>query len=378
MNKQASDVFQKSPGRDALLSLVVLCRNEREYIADCIKSIVDFDRPSGFEIEVLVVDGMSTDGTRIILQQLAAENPEIKILDNAQKTTPCAFNVAIEHSRGAYMLIFSSHARYSKNYLTESLATAKRTGAANAGGVFITQQNGTGYGASIVQALTTHKFGVGSSFRTDMREGPADTVSYGCYRTEIFQRIGRFDERLVRAQDYELNCRIRKAGGMIWKNPKIQVFYFNQKSVVAFFKKQILLEAPYNVYMWYLAPYAFSPRHAITGVFAAGVLGGVALSPFSGWIALPFISIMSLYFLLGFGASIQQAIRYRRVGHVFSLPICFFLYHFIHGLGLLAGVTKTLLGIAPVQKLKEPWKGAGFFRIDIAKLDLCDMRVPSN
>jgi glycosyltransferase involved in cell wall biosynthesis len=344
------------------LSLIVLCRNEKEHIQECLQSILSFQRPAGYEIEILVVDGMSDDGTRDILFQLSGDHPEIRILDNPKRTTPCAFNVAIASSRGAYLLIFSSHAQYSKNYLTESIATAERTGAVNVGGVFITQQNGATYGASLVQALTTHKFGVGSSFRTDMTEGPADTVSYGCYRREIFEQIGRFDERLIRAQDYEFNSRIRRAGGLIWKNPRIQVFYFNQKTVGAFLKKQFLLEAPYNAYMWYLAPYSFALRHGVTGVFAGGVMVGLLLALVAPWLAWSFAAVMVLYAVLALASGAQQAIRYRHPMHVLCLPICFFLYHFIHGLGIFWGLIRLVTHTAPVQRNTEPWPGAGFRR----------------
>lgn len=346
------------PGPSHLLSLLVLCRNEAEHIEGCLKSILDFDRPPGYALEVLVIDGMSTDGTRDVLAALASKHLEIRVLDNPKRTTPCAFNVAIANSRGDFLIIFSSHAQYSRSYLVESIETAKRTGAVNVGGVFITMQNGSTYAASVVQALTTHKFGVGSSFRTNMTEGPADTVSYGCYRREVFDQVGLFDERLVRAQDYEFNSRIRRAGGLIWKNPRIQVFYFNQKTVSSFLKKQFLLDAPYNAYMWYLAPYAFAPRHAITAVFATGVLGGLALSPLTKWIALPFAAVIALYFALGIGAAIQQAWRYRSPRHVVVLPVGFFLYHFIHGLGILGGLVRLLTRTAPVQKKSEPWPGA--------------------
>ena len=344
------------------LSLIVLCRNEKNYIEDCLNSILNFERPPGYDVEILVIDGVSNDGTYDILTRFARENPEIKVLTNTKRTTPCAFNIAIQNSRGEYFIIFSSHAKYSSSYLVESVATAERTGAVNAGGVFITQQNGTTYGASLVQALTTHKFGVGSSFRTDMNEGPADTVSYGCYRREIFDQVGLFDERLIRAQDYEMNRRIKIAGGKIWKNPRIQVYYYNQKSVWAFLKKQFLLEAPYNAYMWYLAPYAFAPRHAVTGVFAVGVIVGITLSLLMHWVACVYLSIMLFYALLAVASALQQAVRYRQPLHVVCLPFCFFLYHFVHGLGILSGLLRLATRTAPVQIINEPWPGAGRLR----------------
>lgn len=348
--------------RKKIVTAVVLCRNEVDYIERCIRSIASFDKPDDVDCEILVVDGLSEDGTKDILAKLQMEFRQVRVVSNPQKTTPCAFNTAIRESRGELLLIFSSHAEYSKNYLLESIETIDRTGAANAGGVFITQQNGDSYGASVVQALTTHKFGVGSSFRTDMNECEADTVSYGCYRRSVFDKVGFFDERLARAQDYEMNARIRRDGGMIWKNPRIQVYYYNQKSVFKFLQKQIVWEAPYNAYMWYLAPYTFTPRHAITGVFSFGVLAGGGVALCVPWIAWPYVMVMALYVLLSVGAAAQQAIRYKKVMHVVVLPMCFFLYHFLHGVGIWWGLFRLVTGSAPVQKIREPWKGAGRFR----------------
>ena len=229
--------------------------------------------------------------------------------------------------------------------------------------MFATQSRGTHYQARLVQALITHPFGVGDAgFRTDAGEGKADTVPYGCFRRDLFDRIGYFDERLVRAQDYEMNRRIIESGGEIWRNPRIQVKYFPQPDFKSFITKQIRFEAPYNAYMWYLAPYAFAARHAITGLFAAGVISGLVLSFFFTWIRVAFIAVMALYFLLAAGSAIHQAIRYREIRHAFTLPFGFFLYHFLHGTGVLYGLAKLATDTAPVQTTREPWPGAGRFR----------------
>jgi hypothetical protein len=111
-----------------------------------------------------------------------------------------------------------------------------------------------------------------------------------------------------------------------------------------------------------VAPYAFAPRHAITGFFAAGVLGGLALGPLTAWIKLPFLAVLALYAILAFFSASQQAIRYHAPLHALLLPCCFFLYHFLHGLGVLWGVLRLTTGTAPVQKTDEPWPGAGRYR----------------
>ena len=198
-----------------------------------------------------------------------------------------------------------------------------------------------------------------SGFRTGVKEGPTDTVPFALYRRELFKKVGLFDERLIRAQDYEFNRRVKAAGGTVWLNPEIQSVYYNQESFCEFLRKQICLEAPYNVYLWYLAPHAFALRHGVTGCFALGVIGGLILSPSFDWIRWIFSGVMLLYGLLAVGAGLQQAVRYREPRHAVCLPIAFFLFHFFHGLGVLCGLLRLVTGTAPVQKTSEPWPGAG-------------------
>jgi len=164
------------------------------------------------------------------------------------------------------------------------------------------------------------------------------------------KKIGYFNEKLIRCQDYEFNCRIRKTNGLVWINPNAIAKYKNKKSLFSFYKKQTLLEAPYNAYMWYIAPYTFTYRHAITGIFSTGVIGGIVLATFYPIIRIIFLSVMILYFLLALFSAVQQAIRYKKPLHILTLPICFFLYHFSHGLGIFSGLVRLAIGTAPVQK----------------------------
>lgn len=306
------------------------------------------------------MDGRSSDNTRAIAESFAVKHPEVRVLENPGVIQSTAVNLALRAARGNWIMRLDAHAEYPPDYLVLCYDSAMRSGADNVGGIFITCPGGSGYSAQLVQALTTHKFGVGDSgFRTGAKEDWADTVPYGFYRREVFDKLGLLDERLVRAQDYEFNRRIIASGGRILRNPKIQIQYFNQPTVSKFLVKQIAKEAPYNAYLWYVAPYAFAPRHAITGVFAAGLIGGLLLAPFSAWIAWPFGSIMGVYGLLALLASVQQSIRYRQPFHILVLPVCFFLYHSIHGLGVLLGLAKLAIRAAPVQSKSEPWPGAG-------------------
>jgi succinoglycan biosynthesis protein ExoA len=339
---------------------IIPCRNEEKYIERCLDSILGFTLPDDVEIEILVLDGQSTDRTRELVNLTAARDKRVRWVENPGVTQSCAMNLGIGLARSDWIMRLDAHTVYQSDYLLRCHETAVRTGASNVGGLCITQCGGTGYQAELVQALTTHKFGVGDSgFRTGASEGMRDTVPFGFFRREIFTQIGFFDERLIRAQDYEFNRRIGASGRVVWLNPLIQSQYYNQPTLRAFYRKQLLHEAPYNAYLWYLAPYAFAPRHAITGVFALGVLGGLTLSPLTPWIAWPFAGVMSLYALLAVLSALQQAVRYRHPLHALVLPFCFFGFHFLHGLGVLGGLIRLITGTAPVQKGREPWPGAG-------------------
>ena len=345
------------------VSILIPCYQERNFIRSCLESVQAFTLPEGTSIEILVIDGMSTDGTREIIAEMATRDPRIRLIDNPQRNQSPGLNLGIAAARGDFLMRLDAHSVYPADYLALTLETALRTGADNTGGVVATLRRGEGYQAALVQALTTHKFGVGDSgFRTDAAEGAADTVPYGCFRRDVFARVGKFDERLLRAQDYEMNRRITAAGGTVWMNPRIQVRYYQQPDLPSFIRKQVAHEAPYNAYLWYLAPYAFTPRHAITGVFAFGVLAGIALSPFSSFVRWAFTAVMALYFALAIASGIQQAIRYREPRHVLFAPIGFFLYHFLHGIGVLVGLARLATGTAPVQGKPEPWPGAGRFK----------------
>jgi glycosyltransferase involved in cell wall biosynthesis len=345
------------------LTIVIPCYQERDFIQGCLQSVLAFELPLNSDAEIFVVDGMSTDGTRSIVESMCRQYPQIRMLDNPGRIQSKAMNLAIAAAQGEFIVRLDAHSTYPTDYVLQCVETAKRTGADNVGGLFITQARGSGYHASLVQALTTHPFGVGDAgFRVDASEGVADTVPYGCFRRDIFEQIGAYDERLVRAQDYEINRRITRMGGRVWLNPAIRVLYFQQPDLVSFYRKQIEKEAPYNAYLWYVAPYAFALRHAITAFFAAGVLGGILLSPFNSAVRWTFLAVMGLYATLAILSAVQQAVRYRRPLHILALPACFFLYHFLHGLGVLYGLFRLATGTAPVQRVREPWPGAGRLR----------------
>jgi glycosyltransferase involved in cell wall biosynthesis len=346
---------------DPIVSVIIPVRNEARFVDRCLRSIFASDPVPG-GMEVVVVDGMSEDGTRQILAEWSLRQPSLCVLDNPQRIVPTAMNIGIRAARGQWIIRIDAHSEYPADYLKRCLETSQRTGTDNVGGSVVTMPGGQNAQGRLVQALTTHRFGVGNSgFRIGAPAGKADTVPFGCYRREVFDRIGLYDERLVRNQDYELNARLRMAGGSIWHDPKLRIRYYNQGTLRGLLR-QALVTGQWNPWMWYVAPYSFAWRHAAPAVFVSGLFGALMLlsvAPLLGWLALG--AALVPYFAANVMASFQQSKRY--APWMFPcLPFLFGAYHVAYGLGELWGICLLGLRRAPVQRIGEPWPGAGAYR----------------
>lgn len=342
------------------VTIVIPCRNEVAFIERCLASVFAFPEiPGGYE--VLVVDGMSTDGTREILARLSGEHPALRVLDNPAHIVPTAMNIGIRAARGELIVRLDAHSEYPPDYLDRSVATSDQTGAELVGGVVVTLARDDSAQARLVQAISTHGFGVGNSdFRLGAKPGPSDTVPYGCYRRDVFDRIGYFDERLRRSEDYELNRRLATAGGRIWLDPSMRIQYYNQATLRGLLR-QATFTGTWNPWRWYIAPYCFTPRHTIPAIFVLILAITAILSPISIVARGGLAAILGIYIPLAIFSGCQQA---RRYGWWMApiLPFLFLVYHICYGAGILNGVVRILLHIAPIQKKAEPWPGADRFR----------------
>jgi succinoglycan biosynthesis protein ExoA len=339
------------------VSVIIPCRNEAPFLDACLASIRQ-QQLGDLTIEILVIDGGSTDGTREMLQEWQAREPRLRVLDNPKGLTPVALNLGLARAQAPIVIRMDAHSLYPPDYVTESVRTLQQVDADNVGGLFITQARHDGFGARLVQAVSTHRFGVGNAeYRLGHSGGYVDTVPYGCYHREVFERLGGFDERLRRNQDYEFNQRLRASGGKIWLNPRIRVLYFNQASPYGLLK-QALLTAQWNVWTWYVASYALSWRHTIPGLFSVFVLAGGVVSLAWALAAYAYWLVLALYGLLALVAAVQQCARYRDPRLALALPPTFVAYHLTYGLGTLLGLAKLLTGCSPVGKQTRPWQGA--------------------
>ena len=214
------------------VSIVVPCRNEKHYIAECLDSILACDYPPD-RLEVLVLDGMSDDGTRQVLDGYSAGRALIRVLDNRQRVTPVALNLAIRAAGGDVIVRMDAHVVYPKNYVSRLVAALDEFGADNVGAVLRTlPANQSPMGRAIAIGMS-HPFGVGTSYFRIGTDQPrwVDTIAFFCVRRETFDRVGLFDEELIRHQDGEFNARLIGAGGRILLIPDIVSYYYARSTL---------------------------------------------------------------------------------------------------------------------------------------------------
>ena len=326
-----------------LVSAIIPCRNEERYIARCLESILANDYPRE-KLEIFVVNGMSEDRTREIIEELAKRYNFVRLLDNPRKITPISMNLAIRQAKGDVIIKMDAHTIYEKDYISKCVRYLGEYGADNVGGILITCPGEDRFVARAIAICLSHPFGVGDSyFRIGTKEPRwVDTVSFGCYKREVFDKVGLYDERLARSQDLELNLRLKRAGGKILLVPIIVGRYYAQSSFGAF--------AKYNFWngFWVLHPLqygcrAFSWRHLVPFIFVLSLTLSAALSfVFSPFFWL-FLSILGSYSMANIYWSIAIAARDKDARSLLLMPIVFAALHLGYGFGSLYGLLNVLM-----------------------------------
>jgi GT2 family glycosyltransferase len=219
-----------------LLSAIIPCRNERRHIEICVRSILGQERPHG-GMEVIIVDGLSDDGTREILETLSKEHTELRVVDNPRRVTPCAMNAGIREARGQYIAILGAHCNYASDYLRVCAALLDEHPEAGCVGGPIVSVGKSLFGQAVAVAMS-HPVGIGNArHRHPDFEGYAEGACFPVFRREIFERVGLYDEMLVRNQDDELNYRFTKQGGKVFLSPRARATYFVRETVTSLFRQ---------------------------------------------------------------------------------------------------------------------------------------------
>jgi succinoglycan biosynthesis protein ExoA len=326
---------------DSLVSLIVIARNEEAFIGRCLESIVAGTYPQN-RVEVLVVDGMSEDRTPEVVRDYAARHASIRLLPNPKRHATAAFNIGIKAARGDVLMFLGAHSVYAPEYVERCVRGLLRSGADNVGGVLrIVPRDDTLMGAAIA-LVSGSGFGSGDAYTKRGAAGPrfVDTVFGGCYRREVFDRIGLFDERLTRSQDFDFNVRLRQAGGRILLDPEIVSTYFVRSDLKEFWRHN-LDDGFWTFYPLRYGRRTFTLRHLIPPLFVAALSGSVLLAPFVRPLGLVAGGVLGAYVLATLAASAAIAVRHRRAALMAVLPVAFAARHVGHGAGALAGIVRA-------------------------------------
>lgn len=294
------------------ISFVVAARNEETTIESCVRSLLSQHYPAD-RIQVAVVDGRSTDNTREIVADLAREDSRVQLLDNPERTAPYAFNIGIAGTTGALISLQSAHGTASTDYASVLVSAFQNTGAALVGGRVVTVpgDRATPMGAAIARAMSS-PLGIGSArFRYSERAGWVDTAYPGAYRRELFDRIGGFDESLVRNQDDELHLRARRAGYPMWFEPQLRSTYRPRPRLTA-------LWSQYSQYGWWRSVTLLkhwrvtSPRHLVPAALVAGLTGAPLLAAivprprYRRWLRLLWSGGLGAWLAILFTAAVRE------------------------------------------------------------------------
>lgn len=321
------------------VSVVMPILNEEEHLAEAVGRVLDQEYPG--DIEVVVALGPSTDRTQQIADELAASDKRIIIVPNPTGKTPAGLNVAISTARYDVIARVDGHGALNPGYIRRSVELLTETGADNVGGVMAAE--GKRPLQQAVACAYRSRLGLGAStFHQGGKAGAADTVYLGVFRRSALERVGGFDETLYRAQDWELNYRIRKTGGLIWFSPDLSVTYRPRSSIGAvakqFFhtgqwRREVVRRHPETASKRYLAPPV-----AVLAIALGTILGIIGLA--AGWPILLIGFLAPVCYILGIlvGSAIEG--RYLPVRALAWLPLVCMTMHMSWGTGFLLGLKR--------------------------------------
>jgi len=321
-----------------LVSIVLPCRNEEKYVETCIESLIN-NQSEDLQLEILVVDGMSTDKTIDKLQPYLEKYPFIKLLHNPEKTAPFAMNLGIGCAKGDFVVRVDAHTLYPVNYVSTLITKLIELDADNVGALIktdvLTKTNKT----LAIKEVLSNRFGVGNAFfRIGVdRITEVDTVPFGCYRKEVFLKYGLYDTRLTRNQDIELNKRIIRGGRKIYLLPDLECTYYARETFSAIAKNN------YSNGLWNILTVKYtskisslSIRHFVPLCFILSLIVPPLLSIF--YFPLIWFSVVSLLFYICFIKIICIPVACRKKLSFFYLLWSFTTLHFSYGAGSLVGI----------------------------------------
>jgi succinoglycan biosynthesis protein ExoA len=332
--------------RRPIVSAVLAVRNEERHIEAVLNSLLQ-QEASEFELEIIIVDGDSSDSTQQITERIAAEDPRVKLAINKQRKTPHAFNLGIQEARGEYVCILGAHTTYAKNYIATCLEELKLKGACGCSGREFTRPGGDGLQARLVALALGHPFGTSTGSMRTRGAGFADSIPYPVFLKSALVEVGGYDTQLHRNQDNDLCQKLRARSHKLYITDKTSCEYFVSADVVSL-SRYAFRTGFWNFISLKINPSSMAIRHFVPGAFVAVVFLSLMASQISMnaageigvWLRILPLLVGAIYVAASIAAACHVSARERSV-EALLMPLVFFVLHFSYGLGTLTAIVSN-------------------------------------
>jgi len=318
------------------VSIIVPCYNEQSTIRLLLEAVGEQTYPRA-EMEVIVADGLSTDGTRHAIAAFQRDVPDlrVRVVENSKRSIPSALNRAIEASRGEIIVRMDGHSKPYPDYIANCITAHQAGRGDNVGGVWEIHPGAETWIAKSIAVAAAHPLGVGDAlYRHAKQAAEVDTVPFGSFRRALIERVGFFDESLLTNEDYEFNARVRKSGGKIWLDPSIRSVYFARSTLLELVRQYWR----YGFWKWRMLrryPDTLRWRQALPPFFVLSLVALFLLSVFIPFAGILLVAELFLYFSIMILAGLHAALRRQRAYLILGLPLAIFAMHLAWGSGFL-------------------------------------------
>jgi glycosyltransferase involved in cell wall biosynthesis len=324
------------------VSVIVPCYNEQRTIFDLLAALHAQTYPRE-ELEVVIADGLSTDGTREVVSAFQQDHPDlrVKLVDNPQRIIPAGLNVALSVAEGEIIVRMDAHTIPARDYVAQCVRALDAGLGDNIGGIWLIRPGGEGWISQAIALAAAHPLGVGDAhYRVSRQAREVDTVPFGAFYRRTIERIGLFNENLLTNEDYEFNVRLRKAGGKVWLDPQIRSEYI-ARSTLSELARQYWRYGYWKAKMLSLYPHSVRWRQLLAPLFVAllVVLGiGSAFSPLARFLLALQVGIYALVLL---AAGLQVSLRERSPRLILGVPLAMMIMHLSWGAAFLWSMLRS-------------------------------------
>jgi glycosyltransferase involved in cell wall biosynthesis len=318
------------------VSVIVPCYNEQSTIRLLLEALRSQTFPRA-DMEVVIADGMSTDGTRDAIAAFQKDFPDLAVcvVDNALRNIPSGLNRAIESARGEIIVRFDGHSKPYPDYVENCVKAHEAGRGDNVGGVWEIHPGSQTWMAQSIAVAAAHKLGVGDAmYRLAASASEVDTVPFGSFRRSLIDKVGAYNEALLTNEDYEFNTRIRKSGGRVWLDPSIRSVYFARSTLLELIRQYWR----YGYWKWRMLrrfPDTLRWRQALPPLFVLSLIGLLLLSIFLPVLAWLLAGEILFYYFVLFLAGAHAAIKHRKLFLLPGLPLAISAMHISWGSGFL-------------------------------------------